>query len=211
MNTVEIGDFQARLLTEKRRIETELADKFDLQNSLTDSVKELSAYDNHPADLGSETFEREKDLALYNNAHEILNRINEALERIKQGVYGICEECGRQITMARLQAVPYTSMCIACQEAEEHQRQTRIRPIEEESLSPPFGRTFLSGTEMVGMDGADIWKEVAKYGTSDTPSDLDGLTDIGEDFYNRSDEEGIVEPVERIIDVGPDAIPPDPE
>lgn len=212
MNAAELHNVRAGLLAEKHRLEKELDEGFDLHHSLTDSIRELSAYDNHPADLGSETFEREKDLALWNNSHELLNRIDEALKRIEQGVYGICETCGRQIDRKRLQAIPYTSLCITCQSAEEERRQTRVRPIEEESLSPPFGRTFLDGTEMAAMDGEDIWEEVAKYGTSETPSDLGGLRDSGKDFYAGSDdEEGKVEAVDGITDTRFNTLNPDSE
>ncbi len=49
-----------------------------------------------------------------------LGSIENALERIKQGVYGICEVCGAKIPMARLNALPYATMCIECQQAAEN-------------------------------------------------------------------------------------------
>lgn len=201
-----------RLINEKHRIEAELAnsESFNLEESLTESVQELSGYDNHPADLGSETFEREKDLGLRNNTAEIYQRINEALERVENGCYGICEDCGREIVPERLEALPYTTLCVACQHQEEDHHQTRERPIEEEALTPPFGRSFLDNTDDVATDGEDIWQSVARYGTSETPSDLSGVRNYGELFVDADEPQGVTEDVEAVIDVGPDDIPPDP-
>lgn len=212
MDQSKLDQFKDTLISEKKRLEDELTEtgKFNLSENLTGAVEELSAYDNHPADLGSETFEREKDLALWNNTHEILNRVNDALQRIDEGTYGICEDCGGMIDEERLKIVPYSSLCINCQQEDEKNRQTRQRPIEEESLSPPFGRTFLDKTEVVATDGEDIWQDVAKYGTSESPSDLGGMGDYEENFYDAPERQGIVEEVDGIIDVGPDNIPPDP-
>ena len=213
MDSLQLNYFKKRLLAEKERLEEERADdgRFNLEAQLTDAVSELSAYDNHPADLGTETFEREKDLALWNNTNDILDQVNEALERIDNGSYGICELCQAEIDLERLEAIPYTTLCIDCRREQEENRQNRERPVEEEFLSPPFGRTFLDKTEMAGTDGEDIWQDVAKYGTSETPSDLGGVASYGATFYDAPEETGIVQAVDAIIDVGPDDIPPDPE
>lgn len=213
MDAEKIRYFKARLLEDKQRLKAELeeSDSFNLNVPLTDSIQELSGYDNHPADLGSETFEREKDLALKMNLEEIQQRIDEALDTIDNGQYGICEDCGRQIPTERLEALPYTTLCIDCQRDEESHHQNRKRPVEEEVLSPPFGRTFLDNTENVGIDGEDIWQSVARYGTSDTPSDLGGETDYEDMFTDADEPQGFVEDVEQIVNVSPDEIAPDPD
>ena len=212
MDSEKLQRFRERLIEEKQRIEAELARSrsFNLEEPLTESVQELSGYDNHPADLGSETFEREKDLGLRNNTAEIYQRIGEALERVDNGCYGICEDCGREIDLERLTALPYTTLCVDCQREEEDHHQTRHRPIEEEALMPPFGRTFLDNTDNVATDGEDIWQSVARYGTSDSPSDLSGVPNYGDLFADAGEKQGVVEDVEAVIDVGPDDIPPDP-
>jgi len=213
MEAEKLGYFKERLLEDQRRLEEELrnSESFNLNESLQDSVKELSSYDNHPADLGSETFEREKDLALKMNLDEIQQRIGEALERMEQGEYGKCEDCGREIGLERLEALPYTTLCIECQREEEAHHQNRKRPIEEEVLAPPFGRTFLDGTNNVVTDGEDIWQSVARYGTSETPSDLGGERDYEDMFLDADESQEFVEEVEAIADAGPDDIPPDPD
>lgn len=213
MDQQKLNYFKERLLEEKERLgdDLERAHRYNLDQAETDSISELSSYDNHPADLGSETFEREKDLALWNNSHEMIGRINEALGRTDTGQYGICEDCGREISEERLEAVPYTTFCIDCQRKEEDHYLNRERPIEEESLSPPFGRTFLDRTENVGTDGEDIWQSVARYGTSDTPSDLGGVKDYNEMYIDSDEPQGIVSQVEAVTDFDDGDIPEDPE
>jgi RNA polymerase-binding transcription factor DksA len=68
----------------------------------------------HMADLGTDNFEQEFTLSLLQNQEQALKEIGEALERIRQGSYGRCEECGGAIPKARLQALPYTRHCVGC-------------------------------------------------------------------------------------------------
>ncbi len=200
------------LLEEKDRLTTKLnsTSDFQLNQPMSESISELSVYDNHPADIATETFEREKDLALLNSNHETLQKIEEALENIDKGTYGFCESCGREIDAERLEAVPYTTFCIQCEREEEKEYINRERPVEEDVLEPPFGRTFLDGTDVVGTDGEDVWQKVARYGTSETPSDLGGADSYDDTFYDAEEDQGIVEKVEGVINHSPDEIPPDP-
>jgi YteA family regulatory protein len=192
MDQPKLRYFKKRLLEDKRRMEKELeeSNRFNHNESLRDSVQELSSYDNHPADLGTETFEREKDLALKMNLDEIHQRVCEALEWMEKGKYGICENCSREIGLERLEAVPYTTLCIECQWEEETHHQNRKRPVEEEVLTPPFGRTFLDGTDNAGIDGEDIWQSVARHGTSESPSDIGGEVDYEDMFIDAGEPQG---------------------
>jgi len=72
-------------------------------------------YGNHMADDATEAFEQAKDLALRQNAEQMLIKVNDALERFEQGIYGICEACGHEIDPARLEALPYATLCLRCQ------------------------------------------------------------------------------------------------
>jgi RNA polymerase-binding transcription factor DksA len=72
----------------------------------SDETSELSNYDQHPADAGSETFEREKDLSILEQLEAELAEIQAALRRIDEGTYGIDEVTGRPIAPERLEAVP---------------------------------------------------------------------------------------------------------
>ena len=77
---------------------------------------ELSSYEDHPADLASETFEREKDLAIAESVESLLHQVNTALEKVDRGTYGVCDACGRPIKKARLQALPFATLCLECQD-----------------------------------------------------------------------------------------------
>jgi len=165
-----------------------------------DQLQEDSTVDNHPADLGTEMFEREKDLGLRSNAQRRLREIDIALERMTAGTYGVCTRCGAPIGEGRLEAFPSATTCIQCQEAREALPDRFHRPIEEQVLSPPFGRTWRDGTGDPGYDGEDAWQEVASYGTSESPSDVPGAIKFT-DMYN-SDEEvyTVVDPMDAIVD-----------
>ncbi|MDX6336651.1 MAG: DnaK suppressor protein [Streptosporangiaceae bacterium] len=71
------------------------------------------------ADAGAKTFQREHELALTENARELLAQAERALAKIKNGTYGVCESCGQPIGKARLQAFPRATLCVACKQREE--------------------------------------------------------------------------------------------
>jgi YteA family regulatory protein len=83
--------------------------------SETESVSELSSYDQHPADLGSETFERTKDLSIRATVEAELEDVERAFRRLEGGTYGICDACGKPIEEARLEAIPTARFCLADQ------------------------------------------------------------------------------------------------
>jgi DnaK suppressor protein len=73
-------------------------------------------YGNHMADDATEAFEQAKDLALRQNAEQLLSQVRDALDRFEHGTYGICETCGAEIDPARLTALPYATHCLRCQQ-----------------------------------------------------------------------------------------------
>jgi DnaK suppressor protein len=82
--------------------------------SLTEETGELlsGSADNHLADTATETYEREMDEGLEEDAREQLRQIEKALARIESGEYGRCEICGKEIPLERLEATPSTTLCI---------------------------------------------------------------------------------------------------
>lgn len=140
-----------------------LAEGMQKHESLKDSTQELSLYDNHPADLASENFERSKDLALHSKELQQYEHVKKALEKIDMGGFGTCEGCGTRIDPARLEEVPETRYCLRCKEMEERRVEVRSRPLEEEVLSPPFSRSFKDNADYVAYDGEDAWQDVAKF------------------------------------------------
>jgi DnaK suppressor protein len=73
---------------------------------------EVSAIDQHEADVGSEMFERERDLSILEQVDAELRDVERALRRLEDGRYGMCEACGRPISDGRLHARPETPFCI---------------------------------------------------------------------------------------------------
>ncbi len=73
-------------------------------------------YGNHMADDASAAYEQAKDLALRQNAEQLLTQIEDALQRFEQGTYGTCERCRVDIDPARLKALPYVTLCLRCQQ-----------------------------------------------------------------------------------------------
>lgn len=69
-----------------------------------------------PNDEASRTMNRRLLLSISERSHSILARIGSALERVNSGEYGECLECGEDIPEGRLDLVPYTERCVACQE-----------------------------------------------------------------------------------------------
>jgi DnaK suppressor protein len=74
----------------------------------------------HMAELGSDNFEQEFTLGLMEADEGTLGHIESALERIATGSYGRCVQCDGQIPKARLNAIPYTPVCIKCAELQEN-------------------------------------------------------------------------------------------
>jgi DnaK suppressor protein len=77
-----------------------------------DAAGELSSVDQHPGDLGTETFELEKNVSLLEQVESELLEIEAALERAGRGTYGTCQACGRPIPAERLEALPATRFCV---------------------------------------------------------------------------------------------------
>jgi DnaK suppressor protein len=80
----------------------------------SESNGDLSSMPIHMADIGSDAWEQENTLSLMAAEEGTLELVEEALERIEEGAYGICTECGSRIPKARLNAIPYAPFCIRC-------------------------------------------------------------------------------------------------
>ncbi|MEJ9228596.1 TraR/DksA C4-type zinc finger protein [Peribacillus butanolivorans] len=175
------------LLIEKEKLNNRLKnDEQSLLNkSQTESVGELSSYDNHPADLGTELFEMERNQALDEHAQSEMEKVKNALNAIEAGFYGHCKTCDTEIPFERLEAIPTTLYCV------EHapvRPTTQDRPVEEDVLIPSKGNNFKNrhGSEIV--DKEDSFGEVAKFGTSETPADYTGNHDSYNNLYKTEDE-----------------------
>jgi RNA polymerase-binding transcription factor DksA len=96
-----------RLDAERQKLQGLVAElRSETRQEDNGQVGELSAYDQHPADQGSETFEREKDLSILEGLETELAEVEAALRRLDEGTYGIDEVTGERIDPARLDARP---------------------------------------------------------------------------------------------------------
>ena len=110
--------FRRRLEDERVRL-TEMIQDIEEEREevrLTETSSDRSP-DPNTAEGGSLAFEMEKELSILENTRDILAKVEEALVRIEDGSYGVCDVCGEAIPVARLEALPYTKMCVTCASA----------------------------------------------------------------------------------------------
>ena len=124
----------SRLKEEKKKVETEIQ---RLRSYLESEIEPSSgAEDDDSVDAASAIYEREKTLALIRALEDKALSIQDALRKVKEGTYGICEMCGEEIDPARLEIMPHTSLCVRCQAKAEagarRSRQTINRSVEGE-------------------------------------------------------------------------------
>ena len=106
--------FRGLLLKQREQLHSTIEHHDIGGSSLTEETGELSGStaDNHLADAASETYERELSEGLEEDAQAQLVEVEQALVRIEDGSYGTCETCGKAIPEERLEAVPWTKLCI---------------------------------------------------------------------------------------------------
>ena len=109
----ELADLRIRLEEERVQLDVQLTtiETDSFASTQSDSSGDVGL-DDEPADAGTATFEREKDLSIENNVRDLLHKIDRALKRMDDGTYGICDVCGKPIEKARVKALPYVDLCI---------------------------------------------------------------------------------------------------
>ncbi len=93
-----------------------------LKTSQRDAAGDLSAYSLHMADMATDNYDREFALNIADNEQKVIHRIDEAIEKIDAGTFGVCEACAKKIAKARLKVVPYAELCVPCQEKQEKKK-----------------------------------------------------------------------------------------
>ena len=113
----ELAEVRGHLRNDVKRLTAELevadGDLHDLMRDAGDGAG------NDQADVGSSTFERDQEMTIVNNARDMLLQSQHALERIADGSYGVCENCGEPIGKMRLMAFPRATLCMSCKQREE--------------------------------------------------------------------------------------------
>jgi len=112
----ELAQVRAELADEAEGLRAEIAKTaYDIAEALA-AVRDAG---DDEADAGTKAFERERELALTQNAQDLLDQGERALGRINAGTYGVCESCGQPIGKARLLAFPRATLCVACKQRQE--------------------------------------------------------------------------------------------
>lgn len=116
MNKADVKAYKERLLALRARLRGDVDQLAEsaLKKNRTQANGDLSSMPIHMADIGSDNFEQEFTLSLIETDGNTLAKIEAALDRIEEGSYGECEECGAKIPKQRLLAVPYATMCVKC-------------------------------------------------------------------------------------------------
>ena len=120
-NKKELTEFKKLILKRKDEIieEIEHISEDTLKKSQKDASGDISGYTYHMADVATDNYDREFSMGIASNERQFLYEISDALKKIEDGIFGTCEDCKRLIAKTRLKAVPYTRLCLKCQERKE--------------------------------------------------------------------------------------------
>jgi DnaK suppressor protein len=111
LNARDLETYRLLLVQLRREVSGDIS---DLEADAFSTDGDRLSVDN-PADIGSESFSQEFSLELLQRDEATLGEIEEAIERVNQGTFGLCEGCAELIPRARLNAVPYARFCVDCQ------------------------------------------------------------------------------------------------
>lgn len=121
----ELEYFRKKLAAEKKRVLEEMGElsESNLKQSISDQAGENSRYSYHLGDVASLAYDREFSMGLSERQQKYLEQVDEALQRIKDGTYGICKVTGEPIPVERLEEVPVAKYSVQGKEIIEKQRQ----------------------------------------------------------------------------------------
>lgn len=187
MERNKIQYFKNKLINEQSRVLDLI--KLMRQNGVIDSnsemATELSFYDNHPSDIATELFDKEKGMALKGNEISVLNKIEDALKSIEDHTYGKCKSCGVDIGYGRLEFIPYATNCVSCEKSIDNMKPAeQNNRCNEEDILGSFFKYRSKGD--VGVDAEDTYQSVESFNNQ-----LDDIIEF-------DDDDGYVEPIEKI-------------
>lgn len=124
LKKAELEQFKAVLQALRARLRGDVDQLSDeaLRRNRQEASGDLSNMPIHMADIGSDNFEQDFTISLMESGQDALGQIEAALERIREGTFGKCEECGAAIPKQRLKAIPYTPHCVECARKLEEQQ-----------------------------------------------------------------------------------------
>ncbi|MYL21220.1 transcriptional regulator [Halobacillus litoralis] len=174
---MDYTQYKKQLEDRKKELEQRMMDEdqYGLKRGFASDMAsgELSQYDNHPADSGTELYEREKDMALLAHYKEELQDIEYSLQQMNDGTYGICEVTGKLIPAERLEALP-TARTTA--EASPNEEVPSDPPVEQDVLTHlenDYGRD----TDDPEYNEQNAYEQVASFNQSSMTYDDSSLID----------------------------------
>ena len=183
MKKSKIEELKKILLKEKNEILNSLNNiNSEFNTNIKNEIEELSVYDNHPGDIATETYQMEMNYALDSHKKEQLKNVEEALIKIDENKYGICEICVINITEERLEFLPSTKLCSKCADKRIASNViNKDRPIEEEVLL----NSYRLDNHTTSYSWEDTWQDIQQHSTS---GEIDDLVE----------PKGVVEKIEEI-------------
>jgi DnaK suppressor protein len=117
----ELMEFKKLVLKKKDEVVDEIKHISDdtLKKSQKDASGDISGYTYHMADVATDNYDREFSLSLASSERKFIYELDDALKRIEDGTFGVCEDCKNLIAKTRLKAVPAARLCVKCQEKKE--------------------------------------------------------------------------------------------
>ncbi len=117
----ELQEFKKLILKKKDEALDEIKHISDdtLKKSQREASGDISGYTYHMADVATDNYDREFSLGIASGERKLLYELGDALKKIEDGTFGICEDCKSLIAKIRLKAVPYARLCVKCQEKRE--------------------------------------------------------------------------------------------
>jgi len=121
LNKKELALFKKLILEKKELVLDDIKHISDdtLKKSQKEASGDISGYTYHMADIATDTYDREFSLSLASNDRQSLYELDDALKKIEEGTFGICEDCKVLISRTRLKVIPYARLCLKCQEKKE--------------------------------------------------------------------------------------------
>jgi len=141
MTRNETGIVDERYEVLKRMLEDRRSEIQGKLRSLRESMPAELAQVRDAEEQAVDDFVQEVDFALMQMKSETLHKIDEAIQRLEQGTYGICQDCENEIAEARLRALPFADRCRNCQEQYESQ-EAEVREVR--AFAAPVEREFTS-------------------------------------------------------------------
>ncbi|MEA3369605.1 MAG: TraR/DksA C4-type zinc finger protein [Candidatus Ratteibacteria bacterium] len=123
MSKKDAKKYQQSLQEIRKKVigEIEHLEKDNLKRTTREASGDLSGYRLHMADVASDAYAQEFAIGLVSSEQNLLREVEKALNKVNSRDYGLCENCGKRITVKRLKAIPYAHLCIDCKEKEELQ------------------------------------------------------------------------------------------